>query len=163
MRRTVLVLLLLAECLVPPFSFGDDTCASSGQALPLCAVLANAAQYDGKEIIVAGIYHRVIHGSILTASTCPGTNKRVNMRSAPNWKANKNVLKPLNSLANNHKPADVVVKGIFRVAEQGCFWQTCSLYEIEETELLCAMPTKTSGSSGAADATIATPAKSPAR
>jgi hypothetical protein len=148
MRRAVLVLAFLAECLVPSFSLGDDTCVSSGQALPLCVVLANAPQYDGKEITVAGIYHKVIHGSILTASACPGADKRVNMRSAPNWKTNKNAAKALNSLTGKHRPAEVVLRGIFRVAKQGCFGQTCSLYEIEETELLCATPTKTSSSVG---------------
>src|SRR5208283_3778496 len=154
MRRNILVLLLLAECLVSAFSLGNDTCPFSGQALPLCAVLADAGQYDGKEITVAGIYHTVIHGSILTASACPGADKKVNMRAAPNWKADKKVLKALNSLTDKHKSADVVLRGIFRVAKQGCFGQTCSLYEIEETELLCATPTKTSSPSGAGDATI---------
>lgn len=40
------------------------------QAIPFFTVLDNSASYGGKEITVNGLYHRVIHGYILTGQSC---------------------------------------------------------------------------------------------
>jgi hypothetical protein len=141
MRTSIVVVLLLAQCLSALPSAADDGCALSAQSLPLCTVLADATKYDGKEIIVRGLYRMVIHGSILMGSACPKIN--VNLRGASNWKGDKHALAVIRSLTkkDQFRPVDIVSRGIFRVAHEGqCFGQNCLRYEIEETELLCAAP-----------------------
>jgi len=143
MRLTIAIAILLAVCLGAVASSDADKCPALAQALPLCTVLADAAKYDGKEITVRGLYRMVIHGSILTSPACSQSD--VNMRSAPNWKGNKDALAVLRSLTkkNQYQPVDEVLRGTFWVAHQGqCFGQICSPYEIEETELLCAQAPK---------------------
>jgi len=108
---------------------------ASAAVIPFCTVLSNASAYDGKEVTIKGVYWRVIHGSILTGPTCDG---KANMRLSANWKGDKQAVKLRNSRARSNQGNQVVVRGTFRVAQQGCFGQTCSLYEIEESALLSA-------------------------
>jgi hypothetical protein len=108
----------------------------SAEPIPFCTVIANASVYDGKEITVRGLYHRVIHGSILTGLTCNG---KANLRQSRDWKADKQAIKLLNARARNDQATEIALRGMFRVAQQGqCFGQTCSPYEIEESMLLSA-------------------------
>jgi hypothetical protein len=139
MRLTIAVVLFLVVCFNPLSSTADDECSASAQAVPLCTVLADTGKYDGKEIIVRGLYRMVIHGSILMGSACPKVN--VSLRGASNWKGDKHALAAIRSLTkkDQFQPVDIVSRGIFRVAREGqCFGQNCLRYEIEETELLCA-------------------------
>jgi hypothetical protein len=140
MRLGTTITFLVAACFAPLASSREKQCQSTAEAIPLCSVLSNATKYDGKDITVKGVYYRVIHGSILTESACEKT--KVNMRLASDWKANKHALSILNSRARNNQGTDIALRGTFRVAQDGCFGQTCTLYEIEEHELLCAEPTK---------------------
>ncbi len=65
------------------------------------------------------------------------------MMLSRDWKADKQALKLVNSRARNNQATVIAPRGTFRVAKQGCFGQTCSLYEIEERELLsAAIPSK---------------------
>lgn len=152
MKLAITVILLFTGCVSASSSPADDDCAASAQAIPICAVLANAAKYDGKEVTVSGVYRMVIHGSILTGAAC--SKDDVNLRRAANWKGNKRAVAIIRSLTkkDQFQPVDVVSRGTFRVAHEGrCFGQNCLKYEIEETELLCAARAKTHASSGAAD------------
>jgi hypothetical protein len=132
--------MVLAACFALSASSNEKACSATAEAIPLCRVLADAPKYDGKDVTVEGLYYRVIHGSILTAPAC--RTMKVNMRSAADWHGDKHVVSVLNSLTRQNQPADVILRGTFRVAHEGCFGQTCSLFEIETHELLCAQAAK---------------------
>jgi hypothetical protein len=139
-------------CFVPlSLSAGGD-CAPSTQVIPICTVLADAAKYDGREVTVSGVYRMVIHGSILSGSACPKND--VNLRRSAHWKGDKHAMATIRLLTkkDQFQSVDVVSRGIFRVAHEGqCFGQNCLVYEIEETELLCASKMKASAPSTSAD------------
>jgi hypothetical protein len=147
MRPGITIAVLITACFAPLALSGEKQCPATTEAIPLCDVLTDAAKYDGKDITVRGLYYRVIHGSILTSSACD--KAKVNMRLASDWKANKHALSVLNSRARKNHGTDIVLSGTFRVAHDGCFGQTCTLYQIEEHELLCAEPPKAVNSSDA--------------
>jgi hypothetical protein len=147
MRLGIIITFFVAACFGPLAFSGEKQCHETAEAIPLCNILMDAAKYDGKDITVTGVYYRVIHGSILTASGCE--KSKVNMRSASDWKADKHALSVLNSRARKNQGTNIVLRGTFRVAHDGCFGQTCSLYEIEEHQLLCAEPLKSVNSSDA--------------
>jgi len=147
MRQAISIMVLVAAWFTALAFSSENKCSASAEAIPLCDVLSAASKYDGKVITVRGIYYRVIHGSILTASACEKT--KVNMRSASDWKADKHALSLLNSRAQKSQATEVVLRGTFRVARDGCLGQTCSLYEIEDHELLCAeAPKPEAGTTG---------------
>jgi hypothetical protein len=149
MRLAINVVLLFTACFSALCSPIDDDCAASAQAIPICAALADAAKYDGKEITVRGVYRMVLHGSIITGPGCVQVD--VNLRRAANWKGDKHAVAAIRSLTNKDqfRPVDIVSRGIFRVAHDGqCFGQNCLRYEIEETKLLCATAVSTKSSSG---------------
>jgi hypothetical protein len=152
MRLAIAVVLLLSARFASQVLSDDDDCATSAKAIPICTLLADAAKYDGKEIMLKGVYRMVIHGSILMGPACPKDD--VNLRRAAYWKGDQRALAMIRSLTkkDQFQSVDVVSRGIFRVAREGqCFGQNCLPYEIEETELLCATKVKTSGPSGSAD------------
>ena len=146
MRRAIAITILVAACFARPAFSAEKKCSADPEAMPLCAVLTDAAKYDGKDLTVRGTYYRVIHGSILTAPACRST--KVNVRSAEDWKANEHALSVLNLRARKNQGTDVVLRGTFRVAHDGCFGQTCTLYEIDDHELLCAEAPQPEGASG---------------
>jgi hypothetical protein len=134
------VALLICVCLIPPPSRSED-CESSKQAVQLCALIANAAQYNGKSTLIRGLYHMAFHGSVLSSSDCPKVD--VNLRRAQSWRGDKHARATMKSILkkDQFRFVDIVIRGKFRVAQQGqCFGQDCLQYEIEESELLCAAP-----------------------
>lgn len=152
MRSTIAIAVLLAACSNPLTSVGDNECTGSAKAIPLCTVLSDAANYDGKEITVGGLYRMVIHGSILTSPACGKTY--VNMRQASDYKADKHASTVLRSETkkDQFQSVEVVLRGTFRVAQQGqCFGQNCLLYEIEDHGLLCAKSSNPANSSDGAN------------
>ena len=81
----------------------------------------------------------VFHGSVLMSPECQ--HDLVNMRQAPDYKADKRAASKMRSLTkkNQFQSVDVVLRGTFRTAREGqCFGQNCLLYEIEDHELHCA-------------------------
>ena len=111
------------------------------QATSLCAVIADAAKYDGREVVVSGLYRMVIHGTILVDRSC--SKIYVNLRQSPGYKADKEASALLRSLSrkDQFRPVDVVFRGTFRVAhDEQCFGQICASYEIETAELITARP-----------------------
>jgi hypothetical protein len=148
MRSTIVMAVLFAACFNPLASAGDNECTVSAEAVPLCTILSDAASYDGKEVTVRGLYRMVIHGSILTSPACGKTY--VNMRQASDYKADKHASALVRSLTKHDQfqSVEVVLRGTFRVAQQGqCFGQNCLLYEIDDHNLLCAQSPKANGSS----------------
>lgn len=141
--RAVIIVASLLACFAPKCSTGGQCPADTAQAIPLCDVLVNAHQYDGREIIVQGAYSPSPEYSLLVAPLwCKATSRFVNLQLAPNYKANKSALKTERSLLKHHQEVDEVLRGMFHVAHQEqCFGPSCNLYEIEVTELLCAKPT----------------------
>ena len=117
----------------------DRECPALATAIPLCTVLADASQYDSKEITVRGLYRMVIHGSILMSPECG--KEPVNLRGASDYKADKHAVAVIRSATrkDQFQSVDVVLRGTFHVAGSGqCFGQNCWRYEIEDHELLCA-------------------------
>jgi hypothetical protein len=111
--------------------------------VPLCTVLSDAANYDGKEITVKGRYRVVIHGSVLMEPTC--SKALVNMRAAPDYRADKHAQDVIRSLRKKDQflSVDVVIRGTFRIAHEGqCFGEMCEPDEIQVDELLCAEKSK---------------------
>jgi hypothetical protein len=137
------IVLAFVTCFTTVALGADQKCPALAKAVSLCTVLADSSKFDGKEITVTGLYRMVIHGSILMSPACGKTD--VNMRQAPDYKADEHVLAVVRSLTkhNQFQPVDVVIRGTFRVAAKGqCFGQNCLLYEIEDHELYCAKPAK---------------------
>ena len=136
-----------ASCLVvlasflPVTSRSDEKCAGSTQAIDICTVVSNPGAYDGKELVIRGLYRMVIHGSIMTGPACKKVD--VNMRRAYDWKGDKHAQAVLQTQAkkNQYQFFELIIRGTFRVAKQGqCFGQNCLSYEVEESELFCAAP-----------------------
>ena len=139
MRANVLIVVLVVACFSSLAFAGNNRCASSADAIPLCTVLSDPAKYDGKDITVRGLYRMVIHGSVLTSPACGKTY--VNLKQASDYKADKQAAATVRSLTkkDQFQSVDVVLRGTFRVAQQGqCFGQNCLSNEIEDHELLCA-------------------------
>src|SRR5712664_2186006 len=107
MRLTVILIVFLI-CSSPTSLPADESCTLSAQAVPLCTVLADAVKYDGKEILVRGLYRMVIHGAILAGTGCPKIN--VNLRGGPNWNGDKRALAVIRSVTkkNQFRSVDVV-------------------------------------------------------
>lgn len=108
-------------------------------AIDVCTVTSNSANYDGKEIYVRGLWRMVIHGSILMGKACPKVE--VNLTEVAGYKANKKASALVRSLAKKDQfgSVEVVFRGTFRVAhERQCFGQICAPYQLETAELLSA-------------------------
>ena len=94
------------------------------QAVDICTITANPANYDGKEFLVRGLWRMVIHGSILMGKVCPMIE--VNRAEVAGYEANKKASSlDVRSLAKKDQfgSVEVVFRGTFRVAHDGpCFW-----------------------------------------
>ena len=111
-------------------------CLSAPAVIPLCSVASKAAEYDGKEIKVRGVYRRLFHGAILSSPDCP--HQKINGRFTKKLSGTKNDLKTLGRLADEHKAVEVVFRARFKMAREGqSFGQDCDPYEIEASELSC--------------------------
>jgi hypothetical protein len=146
------IAILLVFCLSSPLFSSGKKCADFADAIPLCAILSDAAKYDGNEVTVKGLYRMVVHGSIMLSPDCGRTN--VNIRLASDYKADKHAAAAMKSLTkkDQFQSIEAVIRGTFRAARQGeCFGQNCLGYEIEEHELLCAGPRESTNSSRDAD------------
>jgi hypothetical protein len=143
--------LLLAGAAFILASFQSSTaqksaCPALTQAVSICVVAADAARYDGKEVIVHGAYRMEIHGSVLMEDACP--EAKVNLKEAPDYKADKRAQRNLRELTkkNQSQPVWVVLRGTFHAAREGqCFGQNCEPYQIDSHELLCAERPEPSG------------------
>lgn len=143
MRFALAFVLVVAPSAFALFAATNNDCQNLAGAIDVCAVLADAAKYDGKEITVKAIDRAVIHGSIIYGAGCSADS--INLRRAPNWRGDKAALKTMRSLAkkNQFQEFDVVSRGVFRVARQGqCFGQDCWRYDFEEADLMCAAAAK---------------------
>ena len=118
MIRFEIVLIFVQLFLTSPAPAQQAKDNPSAQAMPLCAVIADAAKYDGKEIMVRGLYRMVIHGAILMDRACSKTD--VSLRDSPGYKADKKAASVLRSITkkDQFQPVEVVFRGIFRVAQK---------------------------------------------
>lgn len=121
----------------------------STQVQPLCIILNDAANYDGKLITVRGFYVKWGHGPALVWND-PENNcclRPVNIRAAKGERQQKEAASVIKSYEEGFDGSvDEVVRGTFHVAHNGnCFGQDCLAYEIDVTDLLSAhlMPTVT--------------------
>lgn len=107
-------------------------------ALSICSVLSQAAQYDGKDIRVRGVYVSNNHGAEFFGNQCKSRENMVNVRGS-DTNSHKQFVKAMRKI-DASQPADMVVRGRFSVAKTGCFGSTCDRYEIKETWLLWVRP-----------------------
>ncbi len=119
---------IISACLVAAFpALVMAQASSSVQAVDICTVVSNAAQYDGKEILVQGLWKMVIHGSLLKGNECPKVE--VNLTQTQDYKANKKASSLVRSLAK--KDQFGVVHSTSRVT--ACSSQSASPVLIEWT------------------------------
>lgn len=159
MNRVVAGAALIQACLLPTMLAHCAMGQLSSPVTSICTVTSDAANYDGKEVTIQGLWRMVVHGSILMGSGCPDVE--VNITESNGYKANKRALSLMRALAKKDRfaPAEVVLRGKFRLAHQGqCFGQICARYEIETDELISAKappptssPVPSKHSSGAAN------------
>lgn len=134
---------LLLVVILSAAAYGKDerTPPSAPPALPICRVLAKAAEYDGKEVTVRGIYRFEIHGSELFGEGCRSRENNVSLSGAPDFKLDKEVRKAWRKIPP-HAPADVVLRGRFVVctSENNCAGAFLNQYEIKVREYLFVQP-----------------------
>ena len=84
---------------------------------------------------MTGEYQRVFHGAVLSSPECSHT--RVSVRFAPTAADEKGRMKKLGRAAEKRRSADVIFRGVFRLAHEGqCFGQDCDPYEVAVRELV---------------------------
>src|ERR1700722_6019618 len=145
--KMIALLVAFWVCFASNLVVAADRCAPPENVIPLCMAVSDAAKYDGKEITVRGLYRMVLHGSVLMSLACQ--HDLVNMRQAPDYKADKRAASKMRSLTrkNQFQPVDVILRGTLRMARKGeCFGQSCLRYEIEDPDLLCAKEPASNGS-----------------
>jgi hypothetical protein len=112
-------------------------------ALPICSVLAKAAEYDGKEVIVRGIYRFEIHGSELFGEECRSQESNVSLSGVLDSRDSKDIRRAWRKIGA-HEPADVVLRGTFMICRGDrayvCHASILNLYEIEVREYLFVQP-----------------------
>lgn len=139
MRQATAIVILCASSIGRPSFAASERCSATTSVASLCAIVGDAAKYDGKEVTLRGTYRITIHGSVLMSPDCEATF--VNMRWASDYNEDKSASKVVRSLTrkNRFQPVTVVLRGNFRLAREGqCFGQDCLRYEVEGRELLCA-------------------------
>ena len=122
---------------------GDEQAyVDSSKPITVCNICSNPKDYDGKMIVISGIFKRIFHGSIIEG--CESCSKsEINFRLSSDYSSEKSVKEAFTSATRNNQyaPVAVVVRGVFRVAKQGeCFGQICAIYDIEVNEMLSAKP-----------------------
>jgi hypothetical protein len=136
----------MASCVflagVLPIGASDSGCPVSPDAVALCAVLADYPHYDGKDILLQGVYDRM-DGEVLTSSAC--TDKKVSLRFDPVLASTSAVAKKLDGLIAENRAAVVVVRGTFHAPPKACFGKGCLNYELAAHELLCVDRQKLAG------------------
>jgi hypothetical protein len=133
------ILALVLALIAPVVSAQGVNTIPPAQEVDICTVTANAANYDGKEIVVRGLWKMVFHGSIFKGKACPAV--LVNLTQVPEYKANKKASSLVWSLAKKDQfgLVEVVFRGTFRAAHrEQCFGQICTPYQFEAVELLSA-------------------------
>jgi hypothetical protein len=109
------------------------------RALPVCAVIADAQSYNGRSILIDGLYKVEPHGAIFFGSSCSGDVVR--LEKAEKYTENKEAksLLEVSMDADETKSIEVVYRAVFRIV-QGlqCSDVRCFRYEIEITELVAA-------------------------
>lgn len=139
MRRSV-ILFLVAILSTAAYAKDERTPPPAPPALSICSVLAKAAEYDGKEVTVRGIYRFEIHGSELFGQGCRSRENNVSLRSAPDSKDSKQVRKAWRMIRPG-EPVDVVLRGRFVICRSdNCFGAFLDTYEIEVREYLFVQP-----------------------
>lgn len=130
---------VLFTCVAAGSSTVDKPCPVVAQELDICAVIANAANYDGKEVTVGGVFETGPIETVFIGHVCP--NDFVNVRQSENWRGDPSAVAKTRPGSKKQKYLEFgeVIRGTFRVAREGqCFGPNCQLYDIEESELLCA-------------------------
>jgi hypothetical protein len=109
------------------------------QPLDVCDLTSHAAEYDGKQVYVRGLWRMTPHGSLLIGSGC--REVEVNLTQTPGYTANRTASELVRKLAKKDQfgSVDVVFRAVFRVAKtRQCFGQICAPYQVETEELLSA-------------------------
>ncbi len=111
--------------------------------LPICSVLANAAEYDGKEVTVRGIYRFEIHGSELWGPECESPDKMVSVSRTLGSTDSKKIRKAWRKIGT-HERAEVVFRGTFMICRGEraimCTASIVKFYEFQVRECLFVQP-----------------------
>jgi hypothetical protein len=131
--------ILFASLILFGAAYGkDDRRPSPPSASSICSVLANAADYDGKEITVRVISQSNPEGGFSYGPEC--SHEYIGLRDAPDFKPNKEVQKKWRK-KRAYQPVDLVLRGKFNICREDCFvgmyWTP---YQIEVREYLSVQP-----------------------
>ena len=105
-------LLLVAILVAAAYGKDERTPLGAPSAQSICSVLSKAAEYDGKEVTVRGIYRYEIHGSELFGGECRSREMNVSLSDAPDFRESKGIRKAWRNIPSS-EPADVVLRGKF--------------------------------------------------
>ena len=142
-RFIIIVLFLLGGCASldganPRF---DDV---FGRATSICAVVGDAQKYDGRNILVSGLYRWEPHGAVFMGdSSCFEEISR--LRFAVDYKEDERAKSLLDSLIgkNGTEPVEVVYRATFHIIHGiSCSEVNCFHHEIEVFKLLAARRVK---------------------
>ncbi|MGO8817960.1 MAG: hypothetical protein ACLQVG_25225 [Terriglobia bacterium] len=134
-----IVLLAFASFLATGAYGKHEQPPSPPPALPICSILAKAAEFDGKDVTVRMIYYPTPESRLGNGPECP--RESVGIQIAPDFKPNKTVQKAWRKIGA-YEPVDVVLRGKFTLCrESNCFihlyWTP---YRIDVQEYLSVQP-----------------------
>ena len=134
-----IVLLGLASVLATAAYGKHEQPPAPPTALPICSILANAADNDGKEITVRMTYYSTPESALGSGPECP--HESVALQNAPDFKPNKTVQKAWRKIGK-YKALDLVVRGRFTLCRKsdcfiGLYWVP---YRIDVQEYLSVQP-----------------------
>jgi hypothetical protein len=134
-------LLLVAPLIVAAYGKDNQAPVSTAPAHPICSVLSKAAEYDGKEVTVSGIYRFEIHGAELFGRECRSREMNVSLSNAPDFRESKEIRKAWRRISSG-EPADVVLRGKFVIcrSDGNCPGAMLDLYGIQVREYLSVQP-----------------------
>jgi hypothetical protein len=134
---------LLLVIVLSTAAWGKDkqTPPTAPSALPICSVVAKAAEYDGKEVTVRGIHRFEIHGTEFYGQECNSRETRVSLSGAPDFKESRAIRKAWRKVPSNES-ADVVLRGRFVICRSygNCSGGILGLYGIQVREVLFVQP-----------------------
>jgi hypothetical protein len=133
------VVLSQLSCCAQARSTGRVSDGVFQDAMPACNVIADSQKYDGKLILIRGLYREEPHGGIFFGRTC--SHDEIRLRAPPNYKEDEQAGHELTSLIarDDSKPVEVVYRAVFHVVHGlSCAEITCFKFELEMHKLIAA-------------------------
>lgn len=110
--------------------------------MTVCALIAQANEWNGKEVIVSGLLQSQPHGSILLARNCEKRSgkQEINVERSLEHPLPSELASAQAKLLKRYpfRPIKVTIRGLFEVAGVGeCFGGGCEPFQLSAAEILC--------------------------